>query len=187
MSRSLGVPVPISTEATGRLLARVARTSTCWIWMGAVSSPDGYGRFYLRDGERSRSVTPQRYLYEQRFGPLARSTTLMHQCEVRICCRVDQAHVIAGTQTRNMRDAAWRGRARGSRPGLVDVRGPVGQARAIQHAMRANADSSSSVLALVLADVIAAGNPLRNNLALFDPLRPDVTAAGRDLFSDPVE
>ena len=187
MSRSLGVPVPVSAEATERLLARVARTATCWIWLGAVSSPDGYGRFYLRDGDRSRAVTPQRYLYEHRHGPLVRQATLMHQCEVRICCRVDAAHVIAGTQGRNMQDAAWRGRARGSRPGLVDVRGPVGQARAVQDAMRASTDGSPSVLARILADVLAAGDPLRDNLALFDPVRPDVATGGRDLFGDQVQ
>lgn len=181
------MPVPVTAAATQRLLDRVIQTATCWIWLGAVSSPDGYGRFYLRDGERTRAVTPQRYLYECKHGPLTRHATLMHQCEVRICCRIDNEHVLAGTQSRNMQDAAWRGRARGSRPGLVDVRGPVGQARAIQDAMRSNADRSTSELALLLAEVLAFGDPLKDNLALFDPASPVAPPVAVDLFGDQLD
>lgn len=72
-----------------------------------------------------------------------------------------------------MQDAAWKGRARGSRPGLVDTRGTEGQSRAIQHALRA-ADpcASSDDLATLLRAVLADGNPLADTITLFDLAPP---------------
>jgi hypothetical protein len=62
---------------------------------------------------------------------------------------------------------AGRGGARGPRPGLVDVRGRLGATRAIQHALPASTHRSAAGLR-VLAEVLAAGDPLRHNCRLFD-------------------
>ena len=62
------------------------------------------------------------------FGALPVDCTLMHDCEVRLCCSSAPGHVRIATQRENMRQAVARGRSRGPRPGLVDTRG--GAARA---------------------------------------------------------
>ena len=76
--------------------------------------------------------------------------------------------------------SAWARRARtcgtrspgtghvGPRPGRTDVRGKVGASRAIQAALRDAVDRSPTGLALVLAGVIADGDPMRDMLPLFD-------------------
>jgi hypothetical protein len=116
-------------------------------------------------------VTPHQVAAVLAFGELPAGVTLLHDCDVRLCVRTGPGHVRVGTQAENMRQAARRGRARGPRPGLVDVRGRVGASRAVQQAVRASTDRSpdglARVLAEVLAEVLAAGDPLRHNGRLF--------------------
>jgi hypothetical protein len=102
------------------------------------------------------------------FGPIPEGATLLHDCEVRLCCRYGPGHVGVGTQSENMRHAVARGRAVGPRPGRTDVRGKVGASRAIQDALRDAVDRSPGNLARVLAGVIAEGDPMRDMLPLFD-------------------
>ncbi len=114
-------------------------------------------------------MTPHQVAAELAGGPLHPGQTILHDCEVRICCCADRAgHVRVATQIENMRQAVARGRAVGPRPGRVDVRGPVGQSRAIQDAVRASLDRSSAGLALVVAAAIAAGDPLRDHPVLIN-------------------
>ncbi len=136
--------------------------------MGGVGR-DGYGRFRLayRDG-RQRTVTPHQVAAVLAGGELVQGATVMHDCDMRLCVRVEPGHVHAATQGENMRQAARRGRAAGPRPGLVDVRGAEGASRAVQTALRASTDRSPVGLALVLAAVLAAGDPLRDHPRLFD-------------------
>ena len=130
---------------------------------------DGYGRFALRreDG-RQRTVTPHQVAAVLAFGELAAGATLLHDCDVRLCVRTGPGHVRVGSQAENMQQAAWRGRARGPRAGMVDMRGPVGASRAVQEALRASTDRSAVGLARVLAEALAAGDPLRFNGRLFE-------------------
>jgi hypothetical protein len=168
MSKSRGVPLELAATDVARFDGLVIRTATCWIWNGAIGS-DGYGRFSVRWlGGKQRTVTPHQVAATIAHGPLAVGATLLHDCDVRLCVRAGPHHLCVGTQEENARQAASRGRMRGPRPGLVDVRGPVGQARAIQEALRASTDRSLVGLALTLAGVLAAGDPLRDNLALFE-------------------
>ena len=168
MSQSAGRPLPLDPAAVDRFWSLVVVSSTCWVW-GATVGSDGYGRFALRQPDgRQRTVTPHQVAAVIAFGELAVGATLLHDCDVRLCVRTDPGHVQVGTQAENMQQAAWRGRARGPRPGLVDVRGPVGASRAIQAALRASTDRSAAGLARVLADALAAGDPLRFNGRLFE-------------------
>ncbi|MFL6163576.1 MAG: hypothetical protein ACJ74U_15300 [Jatrophihabitantaceae bacterium] len=164
MSQSRGRPLRLNAYDVDRFRSRVLATSTCAIWLGAVGA-DGYGRFSLRQpgGGRERMVTPHQVAAVLAFGELAEGVTLLHDCDVRLCVRTGPGHVRVGTQAENMRQAAWRGRARGPRPGLVDVRGRVGASRAVQKAMRASTDRSPDGLARVLAEALAAGDPLRHH------------------------
>ena len=129
--------------------------------MGAVGS-DGYGRFSIRnDEDGERMITPHQVAARLAFGPMPVGSTLMHDCDVRVCVSTAPGHVRVATQRENMVQAARRGRARGPRPGLVDVRGKVGASRAVQDAIRDAGTDDPGALAAVLADCLAAGYPLR--------------------------
>lgn len=137
--------------------------------MGAIGS-DGYGKFSVRnklDGERV--ISPQQVSARLAFGPIPLGSTMMHDCDVRVCVATTPGHVRLSSQAENMRQAAWRGRAVGPRPGMVDVRGKVGASRAVQAALRDHLDADPQELAAILAAVLAEGDPLRGMVALFDP------------------
>ncbi|MEO6704199.1 MAG: HNH endonuclease, partial [Jatrophihabitantaceae bacterium] len=142
MSKSHGVPLRLSQADRARYAALITLTDSCAIWVGAIGS-DGYGRFSVQwpDG-RQRTVTPHQVAATLAVGPLVAGVTLLHDCDVRLCVRVAEGHLHVGTQAENAQQAARRGRMRGPRPGLVDVRGKVGQSRAIQKALRASPDRS---------------------------------------------
>ena len=181
MSKSQGRPLQLSDADVVRWSNGLVRTSTCHIWMGAVGS-DGYGRIAVtnrRDG--ARMLTPHQIGAGLRLGPIPAGATVLHDCEVRLCCRADAGHVRIGTQAENIQDAVRRGRAVGPRPGRVDVRGCAGASRAIQAALaRASAAGSSpDELAVVLAAVIAEGDPLRDVIPLFPAPATAAGAGGR--------
>ena len=166
MSKSLGRALRLSHADIVRWQANVLRTATCHVWMGAVGS-DGYGRFSIHNPQDgTRMLTPHQVAARLGFGPIPEGATLLHDCEVRLCCRYGPGHVAVGTQSENMRQAVARGRAVGPRP-RVDVRGNAGASRAIQAALRDAADRSPDTLALVLVAVVADGDPMRDILPLF--------------------
>ena len=156
-----------------RWRAQLLVTGTCHVWMGAVGS-DGYGRIAIRNAEDgARTLTPHQVGARLGYGPIPAGATVLHDCEVRLCCRAAPGHLRVGTQSENMRQAVARGRAVGPRPGRVDVRGKAGASRAIQAALLAAADRSPAALAAVLAAVIAEGDPWRDLHPLFDlPAHP---------------
>ena len=156
-----------------RWRAQLLVTGTCHVWMGAVGS-DGYGRIAIRNAEDgARTLTPHQVGARLGYGPIPAGATVLHDCEVRLCCRAAPGHLRVGTQSENMRQAVARGRAVGPRPGRVDVRGKAGASRAIQAALLAAADRSPAGLAAVLAAVIADGDPWRDLHPLFDlPAHP---------------
>jgi hypothetical protein len=167
VSQSAGRPLQLTDADVDRFRAHVVTTGGCSIWDSTIGS-DGYGRFSLRlPGGRQRTVTPHQVAAVLAFGELAAGVTLLHDCDVRLCVSTGPGHVRVSTQAENMQQAARRGRARGPRPGLVDVRGRRGASRAIQKALRASTDRSAVGLARVLAVVLAAGDPLRHNGQLF--------------------
>jgi hypothetical protein len=167
VSKSRGVPLRLTASDVERFWQHVIVTDTCAIWAGACGG-DAYGRFALRDNGRQRTVTPHQVAAVLAWGPLAAGATVLHDCDIRLCVRTGPGHVRVASQAENMRHAVQRGRARRPRPGFVDERGEVGLTRAIQDAMRASPDRSSAGLARVLRDVVAAGDPLRHQLRLFD-------------------
>jgi hypothetical protein len=173
VSKSTRPSARLSHDDLVRFHRHVLKTATCHIWLGAVGS-DGYGKFSIRnkiDGERV--ISPQQVSARLAFGAMPLGSTLMHDCDVRVCVSTAPGHVRVSTQGENMRQAAWRGRAAGPRPGRVDTRGKVGASRAVQAALREHLDSRPAAdldeLAGVLAACLAEGDPLRGMVALFDP------------------
>jgi len=173
VSQSQGRPLRLSHADIVRWRAQLLVTGTCHVWMGAVGS-DGYGRIAVRNREDgARTLTPHQVGARLGYGPIPAGATVLHDCEVRLCCRAEPGHLRIGTQSENMRQAVARGRAVGPRPGRVDVRGKAGASRAIQAALRNAADRSPAALGAVLAAVIADGDPLRDLHPLFDlPAHP---------------
>jgi hypothetical protein len=176
VSKSLGRGLRLSNRDLNRWDRQVIGTAACDIWAGAIGS-DGYGRFSItnpQDGDRM--LTPHQVGARLGFGPLPVDCTLMHDCEVRLCCSTAPGHVRIATQRENMRQAVARGRSRGPRPGLVDTRGVVGASRAIQaaivSAVTADPGIGKTELAAVLAAAVAAGDPLRHLVPLFDAPPP---------------
>lgn len=184
VSQFQGRPIRLCNLDIHRWSSGLVKTGTCHIWMGAVGS-DGYGRIAITNKfDGPRMYTPHQIAAALRFGPIPAGATVLHDCEVRLCCRTDRGHVRIGTQGENIRDAVRRGRIVGPRPGRVDVRGKVGASRAIQAALRDALDrspgASPEALAAVLAAVIAEGDPLRDLVPLFPepPADPLVGDAG---------
>jgi len=42
------------------------------------------------------------------YGPIPAGATVLHDCEVRLCCRAEPGHLRVGTQSENMRQAVAR-------------------------------------------------------------------------------
>ncbi|KSU54477.1 MULTISPECIES: hypothetical protein [unclassified Gordonia (in: high G+C Gram-positive bacteria)] len=90
----------------------------CWYWIGAISSPDGYGRFTFRRNNRQRAISAHRFALLLVHPDLGADAADIgeHYCNEPLCVRVDSAHVRIGTQTNNLTYAVGLGRHRGSRP-----------------------------------------------------------------------
>lgn len=82
-----------------RFEAKVERTDTCWLWMGAQNSR-GYGCWAVQ----TVSQLAHRVAYEALVGPIPEGLTIDHLCRVKLC--VNPAHLEPVTRRENIRRAA---------------------------------------------------------------------------------
>ena len=167
MSKSAGVTLALSQAERERFESKALRTAGCRVWLGSIGA-DGYGRFALTRDGRKRVVSSHVLAAVLAWGGVPAGATVLHDCDLRLCVRTDvEGHLRISDQSENVRQAVQRGRSHGPLPGLVDTRGPAGASRAVRDALRASADRDPVALARLLREVVAAGDPLRDNLLLF--------------------
>jgi len=79
----------------------------CWDWPASTTNA-GYGNFTVKVGSRLVTHYAHRVSYEIFHGPIPYGLLVMHSCDRPVC--VNPAHLRAGTQKENMREASVRGR-----------------------------------------------------------------------------
>lgn len=101
-----------TTEAVRRFWARIVKApgDGCWVHTGAVSGVDGYSRLSWRRNGVSRTESGHRFALLL-AGQLTDGVVAEHRCNEPLCVRVHPAHVIASTQSANLRYAVACGRA----------------------------------------------------------------------------
>lgn len=87
-----------------RFLAKVEKTSGCWLWDG-YRNKNGYGTFYFQ----GRTVWAHRMSYALFVGVIPTGFCVCHRCDVRFCVRPE--HLFVGTHKENMQDCLAKGRA----------------------------------------------------------------------------
>lgn len=114
----------------------------CWIFTGAISSPDGYGRINFRIDGKQFSVSAHRFALMLSGVDISDAEVVAdHRCNEPLCVRVDRCHVIASTRDANARYASLTGRARGPRPGLdTQVRSRAQRSRDVRAAVEGGWD-----------------------------------------------
>ncbi len=74
--------------------------TSCIIWTGARTAPDGYGQLTIR----GKSWTAHRRAYFNKYGPIPDGLLVCHRCNNKLCVNVD--HLYLGTNQQNIQDAA---------------------------------------------------------------------------------
>lgn len=99
--------------------SHVIRSSRCWYWTGAISTPDGYGRVNWRRNNRQRTLSAHRFALMLSHPALSDQVVGAHRCNMPLCVRVDAAHVGIESQSANIAYAVTLGRHRGPHPQSV--------------------------------------------------------------------
>jgi len=93
-------------ETVGRLMERVHKTDTCWLWTGGTNGR-GYGVMGTERPRRTSYV--HRLSYEHFCGPIPDGAEVAHSCDVRNCVNPD--HLSLMSHRENEADKANKGRA----------------------------------------------------------------------------
>ena len=97
---------------------------SCWLWVGPISTPDGYGRISWQQDNSRRTLSAHRFALLLHSGNELPSGLIgEHACCEPLCVRVHERHLRVATQAENIQYAAFRGRAAGAySPGVAVTR-----------------------------------------------------------------
>ncbi|WP_342319212.1 hypothetical protein [Corynebacterium mayonis] len=98
-----------------RFNRKIVYSPHCWFWTGAISTPDGYGRFTFQRDNQQRTMLAHRFALLAAGIDLAEGGVAEHACNEPLCVKVSADHVHRSTQSTNLRYAVGRGRHDGSR------------------------------------------------------------------------
>lgn len=134
------LPVAIPNRVVESFWGKVVKSQSpdgCWIFTGAISSPDGYGRINFRVDGKQYSVSAHRFALMLSGVDISDSEVVAdHRCNEPLCVRCHPRHVIASTRDANARYASLTGRARGQKPGLdTQTRSRVQRSRDVRAAV----------------------------------------------------
>ena len=88
---------------------RKADGDACWLWTGSLGTR-GYGQFFAN----GRPQGAHRVAFALSHGSIPKHALILHSCDNPPCC--NPAHLSAGDQFDNMRDASGKGRLSVPRP-----------------------------------------------------------------------
>ncbi|MCT2121099.1 hypothetical protein AB6N35_16975 [Dietzia cinnamea] len=110
-SRPYSATLPPTQAAIDAFWSRVVKApgDGCWFLISAISGVDGYTRLTWRLGGVSRTESGHRFALLL-AGQLADGVVAEHRCNEPLCVRVDPGHVVASTQSANLRYAVACGR-----------------------------------------------------------------------------
>lgn len=91
-------------ELQARLMKRLDRTGSCWLWMGALNS-DGYGTINVNGS----SKLTHRVAYTLFCGSIPDGKEVCHTCDTPACCNPN--HLFLGETLDNMQDMAMKARS----------------------------------------------------------------------------
>lgn len=95
-----GVPDPARKTEAQRFWEKVDKTGDCWLWTGAAGF-QGYGSFNVGDG---KWVSPHRYSYIERYGPIEPKMHLDHRCRQPLCVNPEHLRVTTCKENLEHRD-----------------------------------------------------------------------------------
>lgn len=110
-SRPYSATLPPTQAAIDAFWSRVVKApgDGCWFLISAISGVDGYTRLTWRSGGVSRTESGHRFALLL-AGQLTDGVVAEHRCNEPLCVRVDPGHVVASTQSANLRYAVACGR-----------------------------------------------------------------------------
>lgn len=99
----------ILTRVEHRQASELVETP-CWVWLGATTKPDGYGRIQAQAIGVAQHTLVHRATWVDRHGPVPDGLELDHVCGIRRCCNPD--HLEPVTHVENLRRHRVRSRPR---------------------------------------------------------------------------
>jgi len=105
-----------------RFWAKVAKSETCWLWIGATH-PHGYG-LLQRGGRGEGLIRAHRLSYELHIGAIPDGVLVLHRCDTPSCVNPD--HLFLGNHRDNSRDMSdkrrWRNQSTRTEDEIREIR-----------------------------------------------------------------